>query len=570
MEYRPVRIIDIVKAINRDYFLPAIQRELVWEPARIEKLFDSIMADFPIGSFLFWKVIEDNKYDWAIYEFIRNYDFEKPHNPPADMRGITRDINLVLDGQQRMASIYIGLRGSYRYFYYRPRTTKLYLNLFKEPIVNEDDPEELTYQFEFIEESPLDNENECWYEVGKIMDFEDPEDAKKDSNSRISKFPEELQDNARRLLGRLHARIHTVLVINYYEERSQDYDKVLNIFVRANSAGKPLEYSDLLLSTATAKWEHLDARKEVNDFTDRINETGTGYNFGKDFILKGSLYLSEELPIQYKVKNFNRRNLLKIEENWNEIKEHISTTIRLVSKYGFSSKNIVAPLALLPISFFLMKQGKKSFESSSEMQDVSNQIAIRKWLIFAFLKNAFGGSTDTRLKNIRDIFLGLASGCYFPMKEINQELGIESKLSDDEIEAFLSYSYQGRYTYLVLSLLYPDKDWKDQVYHEDHIFPKSEFHVGKLRSRGYDQDRIDRYLSYYNTVLNLQLLTDSENLSKYSIPFDKWIVTRDDNFKIRHHIPDIKNYDMDLFEDFIENRRAKLLTALKAICDEKQ
>ena len=129
MEYRPVRIIDIIRGINKDYYLPAIQREFVWELARIEKLFDSIMGDFPIGSLLFWKVKEENKNDWAVYEFIRSFDQENPHNKLADLRGINRDIYLVLDGQQRLTSLYLGLKGSYRYFRYKWRDTKLYLNI---------------------------------------------------------------------------------------------------------------------------------------------------------------------------------------------------------------------------------------------------------------------------------------------------------------------------------------------------------------------------------------------------------------------------------------------------------
>ena len=40
MEYRPIRIVDVISDINKDYYLPAVQREFVWEPARIEKLFD--------------------------------------------------------------------------------------------------------------------------------------------------------------------------------------------------------------------------------------------------------------------------------------------------------------------------------------------------------------------------------------------------------------------------------------------------------------------------------------------------------------------------------------------------
>ena len=57
-------------------------------------------------------------------------------------------------------------------------------------------------------------------------------------------------------LHRLHAMVHNALVISYYEEESQDIEKVLNIFIRTNSGGTVLSYSDLLLSIATAQWEH--------------------------------------------------------------------------------------------------------------------------------------------------------------------------------------------------------------------------------------------------------------------------------------------------------------------------
>src|SRR3989449_10727253 len=85
MEYRSVRIKDVIDGINKDYFLPAIQRELVWEPAQIEKLFDSNLGDYPIGSFLFWKVEERNKEQWTTFEFIRQFDQAYPHNPEADL-----------------------------------------------------------------------------------------------------------------------------------------------------------------------------------------------------------------------------------------------------------------------------------------------------------------------------------------------------------------------------------------------------------------------------------------------------------------------------------------------------
>jgi hypothetical protein len=567
LEYIPVRVSDIIRQINRDIYIPAIQREFVWKTDRIERLFDSIMADFPIGSFLYWRLEQRNKDEWPVYDFIQNFDEEDPHNVPANMAGITRDITLVLDGQQRITALFVGLRGSYRSFYYRWRKTRLYLNLLKAPIPNEDNPEELTYGFSFREGPEARGDDpQLWYLVGRVLDFpEDAEDAKADMKQELAGLPEDLRENANKLIGRLHNRIHTTLVGNYYEEKSQDYDKVLQEFVRANSGGLPLEYSDLLLATATAKWEKLDARSEIHDFTDSINAIGNGYGFGKDFVLKASLYLSETLPIQYKVKNFTKTNLRTIEANWETIKQSVSVAVRLISRFGFSSKNVVAPLALLPIAFYLMKRGDYSFDTSSRADDAEIQVAIRKWFIMSTLKNAFGSSSDTTLTRLREILIACGPTTPFPADLLYKSLGIESTLSDPEIDRILSYGYQGRYTNLVLSLLYPDRDWKDAIFHEDHIFPQSEFQVRTLKKRGYDDDKVATYVAMYNTLSNLQLLTDSENLSKNATPFETWIQTRDTAFRRRHLIPELETLSFDYFVKFSKEREGLIRAALQSL-----
>ena len=566
MEYRSIRINDLIREVNQNLYLPAIQRELVWSHGRIERLFDSIMEDFPIGSFLFWRLEQRNKHEWPVYEFIREYNEETPHNPSANLDGIYGDISLVLDGQQRITSLFVGLRGSYRYFYYRWRKTYLYLDLLKQPISNDENPEELTYGFAFREiPEPTENPEQLWYPVGHILNFEDAEDAKSDIKGQLDGLTEDQKVNANKLIGRLHTRIHTKPIGNYYEERSQDYDKVLQIFVRANSAGQPLEYSDLLLATATAKWELHDARDEIHNFTDLLNETGNGFNFGKDFVLKACLYLCESLPIQYKVKNFTRSNLLTIERNWNIIKEALATTVRLVSRFGFHSKNIVAPSALLPIAFFLMKRGDYNFDTSSKDVDVEAQEAIRKWIVFAMLKNAFGGASDTTLNRLRVVLKDLDSVATFPIEDLYKSLEIEPSLNDAEIDQILEYGYQGRYTNLIMSLLYPNRYWKDTSFHIDHIFPQKRFSLRSLKKLGYDDDKIEIYMSRFNSLCNLQLLTESENLEKNDMEFDQWLITRDESFRSRHLIPEIQNYGFEYFGEFSSARSDKIVASLKSL-----
>lgn len=573
MSYIPKTISEVVtEYLNRTTFLPAIQREYVWGTYGIEKLFDSIMGDYPISTFLFWKVKEENKKEWAAYEFIREYDTETPHNKDANLAGVNQDIYLVLDGQQRLTSLLIGLKGSYRYFYYSWHKTKLYLNILKEP-TKSDNPEELVYQFQFRDNdqpNPRDTNPQFWYLVGEILNFDDAEDAKKDIKQRLSAFTDDQKDIANSHIGRLHSRVHTSRLLNYYEEKSQDYDKVVEAFIRANTGGVKLEYSDILLSIATAKWKSLNAREEIHTFTDSINAIGSGYSFGKDFVLKGCLYLTDDLPIQYKVKNFNKTNLEKIENNWVNITDNIENAISLVNKFGFNDKNLVTKNALLPIALYLGKLNKKNFVDSTDKKDVDNQILIQKWLILTLLKNAFSGSTDTILKNLQDVILGQDNFDYFPFEALNKRLSIEPSFNETEIDNLLAVNYSTKYSYLILSLLYPDRDWKGKKFEEDHIFPKSEFTTPKLKLRGYNLERIVEYQKYFNCVSNLELLTDTENREKSSEAFDTWFASRDKNFKDRHFIPTISNYSFDNFLEFYQERKQILKEKLKTMTDHRQ
>jgi Protein of unknown function DUF262 len=571
MSYSAKSIGEVIQEfLNRTTYLPAIQREYVWDTENIEKLFDSLLGDYPISSFLFWKIREEKKQLWTAYKFIQDFDEEKSHNQEANLAGIRQDIYLVLDGQQRLTSLFIGLTGSYRKFHYRWRKTRLYLNLFKKPERNEN-PEELMYQFAFREDDQPDSKDpnpQHWYLVSQILDFAFAGDARKDIRNCLRVDPTldlMLEDNAVNLIERLHAKIFTERLINFYEERSDDYDKVVEVFIRANTGGKKLEYSDILLSTATAKWQTLNAREEIHHFTDSLNTIGGGYTFGKDFVLKGCLYLTTGLPIQYKVRNFTRPNLELIENNWETIKANLQMTIELVHQFGFHNKNLVSTNALLPIALYLKNLNKKNFVDSSNQQDVKNKQIIQKWLILALLKNAFGSSSDSTLKNLQDIINEQTDLTVFPFEAINKKLNIEPSFSETEIENLLKTPYSSKYSLIILSLLYPDRDWIDSTYHEDHIFPKSEFTTASLSKRGYNPLITAEYLEHFNTVVNLQLLKSSENLEKNAKAFDFWLPSRDRNFIQRHLIPQLEDFGFDHFLEFVQQRRDLIKVKLQSI-----
>ncbi|MCB0724480.1 MAG: DUF262 domain-containing protein [Ignavibacteriae bacterium] len=564
MSYDDDQIIDVIDELNRTIFLPDIQREFIWKPEQVEKLFDSLMLGYPIGSFLFWKIREEHIKDWTVYEFFKKFDAESPHNSEANLNEIRKDINLVLDGQQRLTSLFIGLKGTYRYFYYQWKETKLYLNLFKKPEKSED-PDILTYQFKFVEPSEAKStSDEYWYQVSNILKYDKPTTAINEVLMDISDYSQEKKDNAHNLINDLYNIVFSQRLVNYYEVKDQDYDKVVEIFVRTNTGGKKLEYSDILLSKATAKWENLNAREELNNFTDAINKIGNGYSFDKDFVLKGCLYLTEDLPIKYKVANFTKDNLVKIEKNWENIKNYIEESIRLVYRFGFNDKNLTSSGVLLPISLYLKKEGFKNYSNSSNKNHFKDQKNIATWLILVLLKNIFGSSSDTVLSNTKSVIEESDLGS-FPYTELNSRLKVEPTLSDLEINELLETTYKTKYSFSILSLLYRDREWKDVKYHEDHIYPKSEFTKAKLSRRGYTEAKIKEYQAHCNTILNLQLLTDSENLEKNDKDFNDWIKTRNTYFKNIHSIPELSDYSFDNFLEFISLRRKIIYDKLSSI-----
>ncbi len=162
--------------------LPAIQREFVWNAEQIEKLFDSLLRGYPIGSFLFWDVVPA-KIDEPFYRFMDYYhqrDFR--HNQPINLSGRHTNVNAVLDGQQRLTALNIGLKGYYaeKLPYYRwdadnafPKR-KLYLNLMN-PVADE---LEFKYEFKMLRDKDLEasSGNKHWFRVGDILGFKEYQD----------------------------------------------------------------------------------------------------------------------------------------------------------------------------------------------------------------------------------------------------------------------------------------------------------------------------------------------------------------------------------------------------------
>jgi uncharacterized protein with ParB-like and HNH nuclease domain len=567
----PITIKEAIENIEQKKFLlPSIQREFVWKPEQIERLFDSIMKGYPVGSFLFWMVQGENVHKYQFYEFIRDFhEKDNRHNPKANITGL-QSLTAILDGQQRLTSLYIGLKGSYaEKIPYRKWSSKkafekkeLYLNL-----LNPSEKMDYRYDFRFLSNKELESfsDDYFWFRVGNILNFNDLHDIFKfiAENNITSTYASEC-------LMMLYEQIIKTPIINYYLEKSEELDKVLNIFIRVNSGGTQLSYSDLLLSIATAQWEKEDARETITSFVDEINDIGDGFDFNKDLVLKACLVLCDFTDIAFKVDNFNSENMKKIEDEWENISNAIRISVELLSSFGFSNKTLTANYVLIPLAYYIYKKGNPdNFVFSSKFQ--KDRENMRKFTIVSLLKRIFGGQPDNVLKPLREIIKNNLDEFSFDIIKNNLKVTNKTlKIDDEELNDLLYTKYGNKYAFALLSLLYPTLDFRN-IFHQDHIFPKSILKSRtKLKKLGLDDETIQFCLENYDYIGNIQLIEGVPNMEKSNMDFAKWLdkVCKTDqekaDYKKKHLIPDVV-LDIKHFQEFLEKREELIIEKLKEV-----
>ena len=519
---------EVLDAIQRRALvLPAIQREFVWRPEQICNFFDSLMQGYPFGTFLFWSVEPNNSNNFKWYDFVRNYhEKDHPHCPELGEMP-NQALTAVLDGQQRLTALNIGLQGSmawklprahYRFSQNFP-TRHLYLNI----LARAGEETGARYQFAFLrEDNPRDStENDCWFKVADIRGMPNSADVMRWIRDNAPSG--ELSNRALGALSLLHEMVHLKPMITYYEEPSQDIEQVLQIFIRMNSGGTFLSYSDLLLSIAVAQWNHLDARKEIQELVDDLNSIGRGFSFSKDFVLKAGLMLCD-VNVAFRVDNFNRANMDMLEARWPDVKQALLLTVNLIDRFGFSRENLSAANALLPIAYHLYRSshGDNFLTNSRYRQD---RESMRLWLIRSLLKQGtWSSGVDGVLMDLRQA-IGKNGSDDFPIDRVMLAMaGREKplKFTDEQIEDLADIRFADRRVFLLLSLLFPFLNLEHH-FHVDHIFPRARFSEDDLKAAGIPEEEHQAFREMMDGLPNLQLLEGSKNTEKQAMVPSDWL-----------------------------------------------
>ena len=521
---------EALKSIaSHQYVLPAIQREFVWQPEQVCNLFDSLMQGFPFGEFMFWKVEAQNSGQYRWYDFVRDYhERDNPHCPDLGIKH-NESLTAVLDGQQRLTAFNIGLRGSMAKKLPNKRWASL--DAFPKRVLALDllatlgaHEEGRRYEFEFVNEDRIGLEGDhLWFRVPDILKLESGPDMQ---DWLLNKgLATENLSRAYRTLDRLHRAVRVEPVVAYYEEKSQNIERVLQIFIRCNSGGTPLSYSNLLLSIAVSQWDNLDARAEVHGLVDELNNVRDGLRFNADFVLKAGLMLTDIASVGFRVENFTHQNMAILETNWPNIRLALLETAKLADSFGFDSRTIRAMNSLLPIAYYLYLKGSpESFVTSDRFRE--DRRNIQNWLTRSILKQSgiWGSGLDTLLTALREIMRNLGDSG-FPARELGRAMAQRGKslaFESEEIEDLADMRLADPRTFPLLATIFPQIGSRGGS-DIDHVFPKSRFTPARLDGASVSNEEFETFQDWSDRLANLQLLDPTVNREKRATLPAEWL-----------------------------------------------
>ncbi|MGY3120346.1 hypothetical protein ACVWXQ_004283 [Bradyrhizobium sp. S3.14.4] len=536
----------IVGALNdRDqdggFWLPNIQRPFVWGEDQICKLFDSILREYPISTLLVWRTtskIRRRRFIDNWKESLRLSDFYVVED---DNRK-----NLVLDGQQRLQSLFIGLRGSFE-------GRELYFDILSGELAASDD---IKYKFAFLGATDA---KFPWVNFKKLVD----------SNAKMREIEDGMASRAGRVLApseRDKLRDHIDLVrrtftseeaITYQELDSIDNpslyreDDVVEVFIRANSGGTRLEKSDLLFSLLSAKWELADEEMEI--LLESLN--AHGFAFDRDFVLKTCLVLLEE-GARYEVSKFRKPGIRdQIESEWDDISEAIRDVLDWVRAKTFiqCDKALPSYLALIPLVYV-------RFHRPDEWKTAKG---VDTYLLRCLLAGAFGGQPDNLLDALIARFSELKK---FDADEAFQIVRDQNRSLELTQERLWQTGYGSRAIHLLLNIWYRDFNhtpaYDDNLPQVDHIFPQKLLKQQKVLSIETGRPVMKYREGDRNQLANCMLLSREENGAggKWDTPPSIWFADKDDGYLEKHLIPKNRDlWELERYEDFIEARKLLLV-----------
>lgn len=374
----PDTLNNLIVAVNKgQYRIPQFQREYVWEKSRVIELFDSIYNEYPIGSFFLWKAgREHNRL------FRHSLSLNIPPVKDDD------DISFVLDGQQRITSLYISLMGltaqgtDYSHICFDVRDQKF---THREP----DDKR-------FISVSDI------WGE--RALEIVD--DVEKDYKPAFRRCFEVL-------------RTYPVSIV---EVRDHDLPAVCKIFQRLNQSGKRLDRFDLI-STMTFNPDFDLREKFKQDIVARLKQKAFG-EISPAILTQLMALVKKGACTEIVEYSLTSDEIIGM---WSSVVDSILLAADTLRKsVGVQNASFLPYDAILTLlAYFYAKSGRRSL-SESELS------WVKRWFWTASFTQHYGSGGPTKMGRDKDLFDALLAGklpAFAPAMNITAETLVGTKMT---------------------------------------------------------------------------------------------------------------------------------------------
>src|SRR6266545_202030 len=314
-------IMGLLNQINEEeVVLPAIQRDFIWTEPQTAKLLDSIMRGYPLGIVLLWETYSDIQYR----PFVSDFRSGTLHSYSDNRQ--RRRIRVVLDGQQRLQSLYIALRG-------QREGRELYFDILSGQ--DSDEVADDRFLFEFMTRQRAEERNK------ETIDDLGPREKRhytKETAQRLQLSDDEelLLEQNLATFDEMLTRDPNILKLSTIDEnlpsdspyRKSEAD-VLEIFVRINREGTPLSRSDLIFSMLKLSWK--ESAEGLPEFVDAINQ-GNSFGLDTDFVVR-CLFAVSDLGGRLDLNHLrNKRNVEALQANFDGCCDAIRATLDFVQR----------------------------------------------------------------------------------------------------------------------------------------------------------------------------------------------------------------------------------------------
>lgn len=550
-----ITIYEALQNIKNDkYAMPAFQRQFVWSMGQIEKLWDSILLHYPIATFLFWRV-DDSNVSWDTYfcsfstEIIFN-SYKVSESPNYNLINI--DVNMtntaILDGQQRLTSLYLSLFGE---AYIRPKnarrkskerlTTRLMIELNKNKIdTDEDEYNAKKYDIKFLsgKSSPTH------FNIKDILNERFQNDSTRDEaiEDSIKTVPHESKEYARNILQTLYNKIYIEKLIWYTEIVEMGQDDALEMFVRFNSGGKALRKHEITMSILEAYWP--SAKTEFGRLL-----SGAYEGFDTDFIIRTALMLYGDVV----KSNITRKIADELKNDWNGYKRALMNLEKLLKEEKIDVSRFSRNWNVLIPIIYAIYYNPNYIESLD---------AIRAYLLraefFIYFRSGTTGKLQEMKKNINEYNYEIT----FEMLDQINDLRVTEARIEDILDTEKGSRVAGEVLYY-LSLNWHNKTFK---YEQDHLHPENKFNNKPplVTPEEWRMWRLNR-----NRLPNLHLLEGRSNSSKSDIRlidyYNDMNYEQKEQFFQQALIPENTSLEIEKFDDFYESRKKLLAEKIRAL-----